>query len=59
MVIILVKKYNSIDKALKVYRNRIIKIKQLETLNDNRNFVKKSVKKRNKKNKAIYLQKKK
>jgi small subunit ribosomal protein S21 len=58
MIVIEVKKGESIDKALKRYKFKVIKTKQMEKLRDGQEFTKKSVEKREKKQKAIYQQKK-
>ena len=58
MIIIEVKK-NNIEQALKQYKFKVYKTKQLEFLRDRQEFEKKSVKNRKQKIKAVYLQKKK
>lgn len=58
MIIIKVKNASSIEQALKQYKFKIYKTKQTEQLRDRQEFTKKSVKRRSKINKAIYLQKK-
>ena len=58
MIIIKVKNSSSIEQALKQYKFKVYKTKQTEQLKDRQEFIKKSVKKRNQVNKAIYLQKK-
>lgn len=57
MIIINVLQEKNIDTALKKYKARVQKSKQLEILKDNQNFVKPSVKKREKTKKAIYSEK--
>ena len=57
MIIIEVKK-NNIEQALKQYKFKVYKTKQLEFLRDRQEFEKKSVKNRKQKIKAVYLQKK-
>jgi len=57
MIIIEVKK-NNIEQALKQYKFKVYKTKQLEFLRDRQEFEKKSVKNRKKRIKAVYLQKK-
>ena len=47
---------SNIEKALKTLKGKVIKTKQNKILNQNREFVKKSVTKRLKKSKAIYIQ---
>jgi small subunit ribosomal protein S21 len=56
MIIIEVKK-NNIEQALKQYKFKVYKTKQLEILRDRQEFVKKSVKNRKQKIKASYIQK--
>lgn len=56
MIIIEVKK-NNIEQALKQYKLKIYKTKQLEHLRDRQEFEKKSVKSRKKRIKAVYIQK--
>lgn len=58
MIIVPVKNSSSLEQALKQYKLKVYKTKQLEKLRERQEFVKKSVKRRSKKNKAIYLQKK-
>lgn len=48
-----------IEKALKVYKNKLVKIKQMKKLNDLKQFEKLSHKKRKEKIKAKYKNKKK
>jgi small subunit ribosomal protein S21 len=57
MIIIEVKK-NNIEQALKQYKFKVYKTKQLEFLRDRQEFEKKSVKNRKQRIKAVYLQKK-
>jgi|APGre2960657404_1045060.scaffolds.fasta_scaffold559848_2 ribosomal protein S21 len=56
MIIIKVKN-NNIDLAIKQYRIKINKLKQIEKLKLNEEYQKKSVKLRNKKIKSIFVQK--
>lgn len=56
MIVITVSKNEGIERALKRYKYKVSKVKQLEKLRENQNFTKKSVSKRSKKLKAIYLQ---
>lgn len=56
MIIVEIKKGENLDKALKKYKYKVIKTKQLEILREKQQFVKKSVKKRNQLNKAKYVQ---
>lgn len=58
MIIIKLEKNISIEKALKLYKSKVIKTRQQSELINRKEFVKKSVKKRNSLNKAIYVQKK-
>jgi small subunit ribosomal protein S21 len=58
MLIIEVKKGESIEKALKRYKYKVIKTRQVEKLREKQQYTKDSVKKRDEKQKAIYLQKK-
>jgi small subunit ribosomal protein S21 len=48
---------SNIEKALKTLKGKVIKTKQTKLLNQRKEFVKKSVKKRLDKNKAVYIQK--
>lgn len=56
MIVIQVKKGESIDRALKRYKYKVVKTKQIEQLREKQQFVKKSVRKREQKQKAIYKQ---
>jgi len=47
-----------IERALKEYKSKVIKTRQMRELQDRKEFKKKSVTKREAKNKAIYVQKK-
>jgi small subunit ribosomal protein S21 len=58
MLIVKVDNNSNIEKALKIYKSKVIKTRQSTHLNDRKEFVKKSVKKRNVLNKAKYVQKK-
>jgi small subunit ribosomal protein S21 len=58
MIIIDVTKFNSIEHALKVYKNKINKIGTVRELRDRQEFVKPSVKRREEIQKAMYIQKK-
>ncbi len=58
MLIIKVEGNMSIDKALKLYKSKVIKTKQSSELSNRREYVKKSVKRRNQVNKAKYVEKK-
>jgi small subunit ribosomal protein S21 len=57
MIIIKVGKDKNIEKALKQYKSKIIKTRQMSELVNRKEFVKTSVKKRNVLNKAKYVQK--
>jgi small subunit ribosomal protein S21 len=56
MLIIKVEKGN-IERALKTYKSKVIKTRQMTELNNRKTFVKPSVTKRAEINKAIYVQK--
>ena len=58
MIIIDVTKFNSIEHALKVYKNKHNKIGTVRELRDRAEFVKPSVERREEVKKAVYLQKK-
>ena len=58
MLIIEVKNNDNLEKSLKILKNKVIKTKQNQILNERKEFEKKSVKKRKKILKAIYVQKK-
>jgi small subunit ribosomal protein S21 len=58
MIIVKVKQGN-IERALKKYKSKIIKTRQMREVNKRREHVKKSVLKREEKNKAIYRENKK
>jgi len=57
MIIVKLEKGISLEKALKLYKSKVIKTRQSSELNDRREYVKKSVKKRNQILKAKYVQK--
>lgn len=57
MLIIDVKNSENLEKSLKVLKNKVIKTKQNQILNERKEFEKESVKKRKKLLKAIYSQK--
>jgi small subunit ribosomal protein S21 len=57
MIIIDVKKEKSLDSALKKYKYKVQKTKQIEVLKENREFKKPSVIKRSEKLNAIYKEK--
>jgi len=56
MIVIEVQKGESIEKALKRYKYKVMKTKQIDMLRERQEFVKKSVTKRMKKQKAKYKQ---
>lgn len=58
MLIIEVKNNENLEKSLKILKNKVIKTKQNQILNERKEFEKKSVKVRKKILKAIYVQKK-
>lgn len=58
MIIVKVDNKNSIEKALKQYKSKIIKTRQMSELNNRKTFVKKSVIKRQELQKAKYVQQK-
>jgi len=58
MLIIKVKEGKGIEKALKELKSKVIKTRQVRELQNRKEFEKPSVKKRNSKRKAIYIQKK-
>ena len=57
MLIIKVKNKN-IESALKSYKNKVYKTKQLQKIRENQEHTKDSTKKREEKKKAIYVDKK-
>jgi small subunit ribosomal protein S21 len=59
MIIIDVTKEKNIETALRTYKNKIFKTKQIQKLRERQEFVKPSVKKRDEKLKAIYVETKK
>ena len=56
MLIIKVKEGEKIERALKRYKNKHRNTKVMQEVRERKNFKKKSVKKREEKNKAIYIQ---
>lgn len=58
MIIVPVKNPNSIEQAIKQYKFKVYKTKQIERLRELQEFTKPSVSKRNQKKKAEYIQKK-
>lgn len=57
MLIVELKNNENIEKALKTLKSKVIKTKQNQTLFERKEFVKKSIKKRNQLLKAKYVQK--
>lgn len=57
MIVITVGKNENIERALKRYKYKVIKSKQMEQVRDRQEFKKKCVKKREKLKKAKYVQK--
>lgn len=58
MIIIDLSKEKTIESALRTYKNKVQKTKQIQKLRERQQFVKPSVKKRSEKLKAIYVQQK-
>ena len=56
MIVIDVTKERSIETALKTYKSKVQKTKQVQELRERQVFVKPSVKKRKQKLKAVYIQ---
>jgi ribosomal protein S21 len=48
----------NIERALKEYKGKVIKTRQMSQLNDRKEFDKKSVRKRKEKSKGVYKEKK-
>jgi len=57
MLIVNVDNKTPIEKALKLFKTKVIKTKLMTELKNRKEFTKKSVKNRNQVSKAIYLQK--
>lgn len=57
MIIVEIKQGEGIEKALKTLKSKVIKTKQFQELYSRKEYIKKSVQKRNQKLKAIYTQK--
>ena len=57
MLIVNVKEHGNIERALKALKSKVIKTRQVKQLQERKEFVKYSVKKRNTKLKAIYKNK--
>lgn len=58
MIVIDLSKEKSIETALKTYKSKVQKTKQVQQLRERQVFVKPSVKKRTEKLKAVYVQQK-
>lgn len=58
MIIVKLDKNMSLEKALKIYKSKIIKTRQQSELIERKEYTKKSVKERDSLKKAIYVQKK-
>jgi small subunit ribosomal protein S21 len=58
MIIIDLSKEKSIETALRTYKNKVQKTKQIQQLRDRQVYIKPSVKKRDEKLKAIYIEQK-
>lgn len=58
MIIVKLDKNMSLEKALKIYKSKIIKTRQQSELIERKEYTKKSVKERDTLKKAIYVQKK-
>jgi small subunit ribosomal protein S21 len=56
MIIVKVE-HNNLEKALKIYKSKVIKTRQMTKLNDLKTFVKKSIKRRNEVLKAEHSEK--
>ena len=58
MIIVNLNNEKSIETALRTYKNKVQKTKQVQELRDRQVFTKPSVKKRTEKLKAVYIQQK-
>jgi small subunit ribosomal protein S21 len=58
MIIVDLSKEKSIETALRTYKHKVQKVKQVQELRDRQVFVKPSVKKRTEKLTAVYIQQK-
>jgi small subunit ribosomal protein S21 len=58
MIIVDLSKEKSIETALRTYKSKVQKVKQVQELRNRQVFVKPSVKKRTQKLKAVYIQQK-
>lgn len=54
---LIIKIQKNIETALKAYKSKVQKTKQIQQLRERQEFVKPSVKKRNQVQKAVYVQK--
>jgi small subunit ribosomal protein S21 len=59
MLIIEIKNEKSLESALRTYKQKVQKTKQIQKLRERQEFVKPSVRKRTQKLKAIYIESKK
>jgi small subunit ribosomal protein S21 len=59
MIIVDLSKEKSIESALRTYKSKVLKIKQVQKLRERQEFTKPSVTKRKEKLKAVYVQNKK
>lgn len=57
MIIVDLKNEKSLESALRTYKTKVHKLKQIQKLREREAFIKPSVKKRNNKLKAIYNEK--
>jgi small subunit ribosomal protein S21 len=58
MLIVNIKRADSLERALKILKRKVIDTKQLQNLRNRKEFEKPSVKRRSEINKAKYIQKK-
>ncbi len=56
MIVIDVTKEKSLESALRTYKHKVQKVKQVQQLRERKEFVKPSVTKRKEKLKAVYVQ---
>ena len=59
MIIVDLSKEKSIEGALRTYKSKVLKVKQVQKLRERQEFTKPSVTKRKEKLKAVYIQNKK
>ena len=59
MIIVDLSKEKSIESALRSYKSKVLKVKQVQKLRERQEFTKPSVTKRKEKLKAVYVQNKK